>query len=78
MKKSAVTDMVADGRRLSETLDNLRALFGTADGSTELAAGGAVIISIEDTGPGQGRAMLLCLGKRFNKGSAACYFAVNA
>jgi signal transduction histidine kinase len=125
--KSIVTDILADGRRINETLDNLRALFGTADESkqsvdinalvldvlrssrvdcdrqgikptveltskrptvvghkgqltelvsnlvqnaieamasvdeprnlkvqTELAAGGAVIISVEDTGPGIG------------------------
>jgi signal transduction histidine kinase len=33
--RSAVSDMIADGRRVSETLDNIRALFGTADETKE-------------------------------------------
>jgi signal transduction histidine kinase len=33
--KSAVSDMLADGRRVSETLDNIHALFGTADETKE-------------------------------------------
>jgi len=44
--KSAVTDVVADGRRVNETLDNLRALFGTADEGKQCVDINALVLDV--------------------------------